>query len=183
MGVRAVRVRSRPRAKGSALIELALVLPVLLVLVFGVVDFARAIQYSNVLVSISREGANLASRTGETPQNILRALVDTAAPLKMSTDGMVYLSRVVGRADGTGQIEAQYRAASGDTTLPSRLGWTCSTWVSNVCTVPNSRPVITLDMTLRTGETVYVVEALYDYDVLIRYVMKTAPQLYSRAVM
>ncbi len=43
--------------------------------------------------------------------------------------------------------------------------------------------MITLDMTLRTGETVFVVEALYDYDVLIRYVMKTAPQLYSRAVM
>lgn len=46
---------------GAALVEFAIVLPILLVLVFGVVDFARAFYTVNNLTAAVREGARLAS--------------------------------------------------------------------------------------------------------------------------
>ena len=66
----------RRRARGISLVELALVLPVLLLLVLGVVDFSRAIQFNNILVNLTREGANLSARTTEQPPYILRALIE-----------------------------------------------------------------------------------------------------------
>ena len=41
--------------------------------------------------------------------------------------------------------------------------------------MPDPRPIVSLDVALTTADTVYVVEAMYDYTVLIDYVMKTAP--------
>jgi len=46
---------------GAALVEFAIVLPILLLLVFGVVDFGRALYTVNNLTSAVREGARLAS--------------------------------------------------------------------------------------------------------------------------
>ena len=45
----------------AALVEFAIVLPILLLLVFGVVDFGRALYTANNLTSAVREGARLAS--------------------------------------------------------------------------------------------------------------------------
>lgn len=54
--------RSRWRAReaqsrGQSLVEFALVLPVLLVILLGVVDLGRAIYYYNTLSNLAREGA------------------------------------------------------------------------------------------------------------------------------
>jgi Flp pilus assembly protein TadG len=46
--------------RGQALIEFALVLPLLLLLVFGITEFSRAWMTVNVLTSAAREGARLA---------------------------------------------------------------------------------------------------------------------------
>ena len=113
----ALRGRGR-RQRGVSMIELALVLPVLLILVLGVIDFGRALHYSNVLINISREGANLASRYGDIgPQDIIRALESTAEPLDMTRDGMIYITKITGRSDGRGTVEEQHRATSGATGL------------------------------------------------------------------
>jgi len=47
--------------RGQALIEFALVLPLLLVVLFGVTEFGRAIMTTNVLNTAAREGARLAA--------------------------------------------------------------------------------------------------------------------------
>jgi Flp pilus assembly protein TadG len=44
---------------GGALVEFALVVPMLLLLVFGIVDFGRAFQSSITLTNATREGARL----------------------------------------------------------------------------------------------------------------------------
>ena len=51
--------RRRPAAgqRGTALIEFALVLPMLIVLTFLVVDFGRAFMVKNMLTQAAREGA------------------------------------------------------------------------------------------------------------------------------
>ncbi len=196
-------------AQGQSLIELALILPLLLMLALGVVDFARAIQLNNILVAMSREGANLASRTTETPQNIITALNTTAEPLVMATDGMVYITQIMGRrviptcidAPPTycatfPQVQAQTRAITGNATLPSQV-WICPTswlgngncnplpaWVNTTAILPKTRiNGVTLPMALRDGEVVFAVETLYDYTVIVNYVMETGPELYSLTVL
>lgn len=166
------------------MVELALILPILLILVFGVIDFGRAIHYNNVIVNMSREGANLAARASGLPkQNIIVALVETAEPLAMKTEGMVYITEVTGRADGSAQVEAQFRATSGDSGLVSQT-WTCPSWgAGGVCNVPNPRPIINLGVNLLPTDRVFAVEVMYDYQILLDYVMKVGPKLYSRTIL
>ena len=48
------------RTRGQAVIELALVLPLLLLVVFGITEFGRAWMCMNVLTSAARDGCRLA---------------------------------------------------------------------------------------------------------------------------
>jgi Flp pilus assembly protein TadG len=50
--------------RGAALLELALVLPLLLVVTAGIVDFGFAFQRYEVVTNAAREGARLASMSG-----------------------------------------------------------------------------------------------------------------------
>ena len=49
------------RTKGAAIIEFALVVPILFLLVWGIISFTRAYQRLNALTSSLREGARVAS--------------------------------------------------------------------------------------------------------------------------
>ena len=179
--VRALPARRKQRA--VAAVELALILPVLLLLALGVFDYARALQFNNVLVSLSREGANLAARTSEPPEYIMRVLQSTASPLRMNTDGRMYIVRVVGRADGRGDVDLVARAAQGDAGLQSRT-YSCTSWrADNTCNLPMPRPIVSLPVVLQPGETVFVAEAMYDYTSVIRYVMPLPPVLYARTIL
>jgi Flp pilus assembly protein TadG len=48
------------RPSGQALVEFALVFPVFLIILFGIVDFGRAIYAYNTLANAAREGARIA---------------------------------------------------------------------------------------------------------------------------
>lgn len=61
--------------KGNSVIEFALVLPILLLVVFGITEFGRAIMVTNVLNSAAREGARLAAVTSLTDTTSVRARV------------------------------------------------------------------------------------------------------------
>lgn len=178
----------RPRIKGQSLIELALILPVLLLLLWGVVDFSRAILFNNILVNMSREGANLASRTAQSPQFIIDALNHTAAPLDMEAHGMVYITRVRGVMVGSGGgtlksvVQTQYRATPGYTPLGSTLSWKCTSWAgTGQCNLPaaDADKVVVLPFVLALGAELHVVETIYDYTPLTNYVMKANLDLYS----
>jgi len=49
------------RTDGSTVVEMALLLPILLLIIFGVTEFGRAVMTTNVLNSAAREGARLAA--------------------------------------------------------------------------------------------------------------------------
>jgi len=168
-----------------AAVELALVLPVLLLLVLGVIDFARAIQFNNVLVHVTREGANLAARTTEDPSYILKALMDTATPMRMNADGMMYITQLIGQRNGSAKLVAQYRPTSGGKfSLGSQLVTCVGSWSGGKCTPAGTQIVPLPDgVQLNEGETVYAVESLYDYTMLTRYVVQTLPRLYSLTIL
>jgi len=47
--------------RGNAMVEFAIILPLLLIVVFGIIDFGRALYTANNLTAAVREGARLAS--------------------------------------------------------------------------------------------------------------------------
>jgi hypothetical protein len=72
-----MRFRRRQRSSGQSLVEFALLLPVLLLIIFGVVDFGRAIfQYSTVA-----EGARQAGRLAVVDQTVADVKQDTKVPI------------------------------------------------------------------------------------------------------
>lgn len=180
---------TRTTSAGQSVVELALIMPLLLVLTLGVADLGRALLFNNILINMSREGANLASRTAQSPTFIIDTLNQTAAPLDMATHGMGILSRVKAVDGGSGTVITvvvqQVRAVSGKTSLTSKL-WVCPSWaISGACNLPaaDTSRAVTLPFTLALGFEVNVMETLYDYVPLTNFVLHTTQELYARTLL
>lgn len=74
------RGRSRRRGRGQALVEFALVLPVFLLIIFGVVDFGRAVYGFNTIGNAARAGGRVAI-VSQTPATIQNAAIGEAIGL------------------------------------------------------------------------------------------------------
>ena len=66
--------------RGATAVEFALVLPLLLLLVFGIIDFGRALNAQITLTQAAREGARL------------EALGDSSAAVQARTQGLRRIS-------------------------------------------------------------------------------------------
>ena len=176
--------KSRRKATGVVSVELALLLPILVALALPVVDVARNIQAQMILISVSREGANLSSRASLTypMQTIMSSLTATTPPLNMNANGMIYITEIMGNnncdANGnncTGVVVSQYRWTGGNYFPASKL-WTCgsssgtsTSWATDgtgSCgglPAPGSKsPVVNLlQGSLSSGQIAYAVEAFY----------------------
>jgi Flp pilus assembly protein TadG len=91
---------------GQSIVEFALILPVLLLILFGVTEFGRAIMVTNLLNTASREGARFAAVHPSMPvdsiqvkvQNILDAANIDAKEIsvqEIDIDGTAYVKVVV----------------------------------------------------------------------------------------
>lgn len=63
--------RSRTRSRGQGLVEFALVLPVFMVILIGMVDLGRAIWANNAVANAAREAARFASVHGGSCEDLL----------------------------------------------------------------------------------------------------------------
>ena len=185
------------QSDGQTMVELALILPVLLLLSFGVFEYSRSVLTKNIITNMSREGANLAARTQTDAQEIMTAIATTADPLDMGTNGMIFITEVMGVDDGTGTytadpiIQAQYRYINGGYSANSIVWGGCGSWTDGKCTVPGS-PIADLEgdgstisgmeSVISDGQTVYAVEVFYDYAPIISYVLNNNLEIYSRNV-
>jgi Flp pilus assembly protein TadG len=62
--------RNTPRDRGAAAVEFALLLPLLLLLVFGIIDFGRALNAQITLTQAAREGVRL-DAVGQSTANVV----------------------------------------------------------------------------------------------------------------
>jgi Flp pilus assembly protein TadG len=91
--------------KGAALVEAAIVMPMILLISVGIFEFGRAYQTSQVLTNAAREGARLAILDGPTDGDV-RARVNkylTDGGLTSLADGNILVNR---KATLTGSASA-----------------------------------------------------------------------------
>jgi Flp pilus assembly protein TadG len=79
------RSRSGTRREGQALVEFVLIVPILLLLIFGLVDFARAWSAHHVIADAAREGTRMLVVRD---QNVGVAQVTAAIQNRLSTAGL-----------------------------------------------------------------------------------------------
>ena len=70
----------RRRDRGAAAVELALVLPVLFTMLFGVIDFGRLFNAEIQLSQAAREGARIAALGATAGDPVARAIAAAPAP-------------------------------------------------------------------------------------------------------
>jgi len=161
-------MRRRPVClqRGAAAIEVALLLPFLVLLALPVADLARALQTHLVLVAISREGASMAARgsgpLGASSQAMMDTLAASAPPLDMRRDGMLFVTRVMGSASVPLALE-QYRWLAGGLDARAEVA-RCADWdAGGGCTVPMGMAILPEGGTPDDGEVVHAFEARYRF--------------------
>jgi len=129
----------RGNNRGQAIVEFTLFAMVLVFLFFGLIDFSRVIQARLILINLSREGSNLASR-GTSLTNAVADVINDASPWNMNSSGRVIASSVL-NSNGTFIITEQ--VASGGLSgaaAPSRIGHVGGNATLPVTSVPLPQP-------------------------------------------
>jgi Flp pilus assembly protein TadG len=75
----------RPRSRGQALVEFALIIPLFLLMLFGIIDIGRVIWANDALTNAAREGARFASVKGSNTDMVTTA---TKQNIRDATQGM-----------------------------------------------------------------------------------------------
>lgn len=134
---------------GVAVVEMALILPIMLVLLFGVVDFGRIVLIRQVMINVTREAANLASR-GTPLEDAITAVQMSSSPLDLETNGFVILTEVFRDSNGAVKIRKQVSSGSrpGTSAVGSAVGGPASL-------PPTPTPIPP------AGETLYIAEVYY----------------------
>ncbi len=94
--------------RGTAAVEFALVLPVLLLIVFGIIDFGRALNAQISLTGAAREGVRLAALGY--PDAAIQARVAAAAPSLSGVTATVVASCGAGAGPAEdAQVDVSYQ--------------------------------------------------------------------------
>lgn len=83
----------------SATVEFAVVLPLLLTFIFGMVEFGRIMSVYQILTTSAREGARIAALPGATNSVVEVAVQDALNEAGLSYDALEFLPADVASAD------------------------------------------------------------------------------------
>lgn len=165
-----VRSRALSDARGQAVAEFAVVLPLVLLIFLGLVELGNALGVSSTLARASREGASIAFR-GSSLDTVAIAVMRVGEEIDLAERGGTVVSRIEMRDDGPRIIR---QLATEGFTGASRLG------------EEGEGAAQLADMGLEDGSTHYVVEVFYRYPAvtpLSRVFSLVLPDpLYERAV-
>lgn len=94
---------------------MAIVLPVLLLILFGIIDMGRALQQNIQLTQAAREGARLGALNGTVAEvkTKVSSIVGTSVVLNYPTNGLkVCAAASAAGTDSTVVVERQFRAVT-----------------------------------------------------------------------
>ena len=142
--------------KGQSLIELTLMFPLMLLMVYGVVEVGQIISTYLTLTHTTREGANLASR-GTPPNTALDAIILAADPTIRNdnqSQWRIIYTEIIQKPDTPGPpytYEVDAQIIRGNFAHSSKIGA-----VGATVTIPGIENV-------GPGQTFKVIEVYYDY--------------------
>ncbi|MEX0655093.1 MAG: TadE/TadG family type IV pilus assembly protein [Phycisphaeraceae bacterium] len=84
------RLKKRPRSQGAAMVELAIVLPVLLLLLLGLMELGWAFYRMSQLTTAARHTARVAARPDATNEEVAARLDQIMADLGMGEVGYTF---------------------------------------------------------------------------------------------
>lgn len=146
---------------GQAFIEFAFVAIILVLMMFGLIDFGRAIYERQVITNVSREGSNLAARgsgssTDDIMTNAANAVIASASPLNINTKGRVIISTVTKTSGGQFRVLNQVsKGGLATNSVTSHLRTGTGTFAS--------MPVTTSPQIPQTNQTMFVTEVFYSF--------------------
>src|SRR5271166_5007327 len=142
------RIKTRADDSGQALVEFAISATLLLILVFGLIDFSRAIFIEQVITNLTGEGSSMASR-GTSLTDTATAVVAASAPLSISTSGQVIVSSVF---NNNNKIQLTGQVSQGGLGATSLIG-----------SVIGGNASLPSQVVPQLNQTVYVTEVFYKY--------------------
>lgn len=148
MGLGRLRRSTRRLAldeRGQDLVELVMVTPLLLLFVFGIIEFGSILDSQQAVSYLAREGANIASR-GTALDTVLAVTMRNGEDIQLDTRGGAVVSRVF-VASSVPHVAQQFASA----------GYGSASHVGGV-----GDEVTNLEgLNLSDGASVYVVEVFY----------------------
>ena len=111
--------------KGASAVEFAIILPILIMMVFGAIDFGRLFHARLIMTNVAREGASLASRDIQSATDLLTMLQSGSNPLDMRNYGRIFIWRIkagVSRSSPYPTIDNTASAATGSLVVTSSIG-------------------------------------------------------------
>ncbi len=109
-----MRRRRDPRRRGAAVVEFAVVLPLLLTVLFGIIEYGWVFMVRQTLQTAAREGARLAVlQTSVTPYtNVLQRVSDVMGPTGLTTYAVTMSHATAGNPVETVTIKIPYNDVS-----------------------------------------------------------------------
>jgi len=169
---------ARPGMRGQSLVEFAMVMPLVLVLVLGVIEVSYALFENHLITKLAREGANLISRgtnLGEAETSLLAA---TTPPVAFNAKGKLVLSVIKLGESGANlnQPIISQRRIVGSLSANSVLGNPPTASYSGAphysAVNPNNDSSVRVSgalpngLTLAAGQSVYVTEVYTRHDLI-----------------
>lgn len=148
------RARRSHSDRGASLAEFAVILPVVLLLLLGIIDMGRMLYAHQVLNDLSREAANLVSR-GSTVDAAFAAASFDEGPVSVAENGIMIVSTIRRRSSGDATpwvVDQQQRGAV--SSIASRVGSK-----GRAASIPNVRA-------LDAGVTIIAVELMHGFQPL-----------------
>ncbi len=136
--------------RGQELVEFAVLLPVLLLLLLGIVEFGNSYDVLHTMTSVSREGANIAAR-GEPLDGVLDVVMVNGGDIGLSENGGAVVTRVTVVAGAPMVTEQAATTGYAEESLIGEVGLPASGFD---------------DLVLSNGESYHVVEIFYSYELI-----------------
>lgn len=161
-------MRHNGHQSGFAAVEMTIITPFLLLLIGGIIEVTHFLQANSILIGVTREGANLVSRTSSSsPNDIMTLISKTTGELDLSSDGVIYITLVTGQEDDDPYVNEQYIWSDSGLSHSSAVWDECTSWTNHQCDIESPSPTITsFPVSLSANESVYVVEVHFQYSPL-----------------
>jgi hypothetical protein len=145
---------------GQALVELALTLPVLLVLACGVIDFSRALYCVEVMKNLTGEGSSMASRGTSLLQTAQTVVTDAGTNLDLNSGGCVIVTAVLntGNSPNPLQVSGQSTPQGTCNGISSQVGCFPPPGSCGKAALPAEAAAA-----LQFNQTLYVTEIYYSF--------------------